>query len=45
MTYRFICPECDKHTQDLMSPSSTLDNPHCDNVTYQRLIDEWNDMN
>lgn len=45
MTYRFICTKCGKHTQDLLSPSSTLYNPHCDDYTRQRLIEEWNNMN
>lgn len=45
MVYRFICTKCGKHTQDLLSPSSTPSNPHCDDNTYQRLIEEWNKMN
>ena len=44
-TYRFICDGCGKHTQDLLSPSSSLDDPHCDEETTLRLIDEWNSMN
>lgn len=43
--YRLICPNCGKHTQDLISPSSSLDNPHLDEETKSRLIDEWNSMN
>lgn len=45
ITYRFICPKCGKHTQDLISPSSSLVNPHCDEKTMNRLITEWNSMN
>ena len=45
MTYRFICTKCGKHTQDILSPSSTLNNPHCDDNTFQRLTEEWNSMN
>ena len=45
MTYWFICTKCGKHTQDILCPSSTLDNPHYDDNTIQRLTKEWNDMN
>lgn len=45
VTYRFICENCYKYTSNLISPSSTLDNPHCDEKTLSRLINEWNSLN
>ncbi len=43
--YRFICPNCGKYTHDKMSPTSSLNNPHCDTDTLNFLIQEWNSMN
>lgn len=45
VTYRLICANCARHTQDLISPNSTLANPHCDENTLKRLVTEWNEMN
>lgn len=45
MMCRFICPSCGKHTQDIMSPSSTLANPQADEETIKRLTEEWNNKN
>ena len=45
ITYRLICRGCGKHTGDIMSPSSSLDKPHCDESTLNLLIQEWNGKN
>lgn len=45
MTYRLICKNCGRNTSDIISPNSSLNNPHCDELTMSRLINEWNSMN
>lgn len=45
MTYRLICGTCGKHTQDMLSETSTLENPAPGEATMSRLIKEWNDKN
>ena len=45
ITYRLICPKCSKHTHDITSKSSTLENPHLDDETLTRLANAWNAMN
>lgn len=45
ITYRLTCENCYKYTHDLISPSSTLEEPYCDDVTFSRLINEWNSLN
>lgn len=43
--FRLCCPKCGKHTQDIISPTSTLSNPVCDENTKSRLYEEWDNMN
>ena len=37
--YRFICPNCGKYTHDKMSPTSSLNNPHCDKIDEYWIVD------
>lgn len=39
-TYRFICPGCNNHTQDILSRNFS---PNEEIIS--RLTKEWNDMN
>lgn len=43
--YRLICTKCGKCTRDKISPTASLNNPHCDEDTLNFLVQEWNGMN
>lgn len=45
ITYRFICAGCGKCTETIISPSSSLSEPHADEQTINRLTEMWNNIN
>lgn len=42
--YWLSCDKCGKETHKLASPTSSITNPHIDNGTKSRLIQEWNNI-
>ncbi|MCD3245243.1 hypothetical protein G8S21_04675 [Clostridium botulinum C] len=45
LVYSCECPNCRKHTQNVLCPSATICNPNIDEETKNRLIEEWNSKN
>lgn len=43
--FRLVCPECYKYTDDIMSPTNSIEDESPDEETLQRLIKQWNDKN
>lgn len=45
MIFRLICLKCGKHTNDIFSPTNTIEDENTDEETLQRLTREWNAKN